>query len=86
MENKREEDERSENKRELGLRKRVERGKLVMKIYDVANQGPLTKISPAIWTIDIREKIVGLDALEDRAQGLLGNLPLFIWWGINIIL
>ena len=56
----------------------VERGKLVMKIYDVAYQGPLTKISTAVWTIDIREKVVGLDALEDRAQGLVANLPYFL--------
>lgn len=56
----------------------IERGKFVMKIYDVTYQGPLTKISPAVWTIDIIEKVVGLEALEDRAQRLMANLPFFL--------
>ena len=46
-----------------------------MKIHDVAYQGPLTKMSLAVWTVDIREKVVGLCALEDRAKGLVANFP-----------
>ena len=50
-------------------------GKLVMQKYDVAYYELLTKISLAVYTIDIKEKVVGLAASEDRTQGFMANFP-----------
>ena len=41
-----------------------------MKLYDVAYWKPLTIISPAVCTIDIKEKDVGLAALENLLRAL----------------
>ena len=46
-----------------------------MKMYDVAYSGPLAKIHPVVWTIGLREKVLGLKALKDQSEGLFAHLP-----------
>ena len=40
-------------------------------------QGPLAEICPALWTIGLRRKVNGLEALQDHYEGPFANL-LFI--------